>query len=366
MRIKFFHENDKAQKIKKKFFLAIESLLKSGKYTNAFLVKQFENKFRSFVGTKYCIAVNSGTSALHLSLIALGIKKGDEVIVPSITFIASAAAIIYVGAKPVFADVNDKDGLINVEIIEKLITPKTKAIMAVHLHGLMCDMLEIKKIAKKFNLKIIEDSSQAHGSEYLGTKPGFFGNIATFSFYPTKNLGAVGEGGAILTNNFKVYKKVNALRAWAANKKSFSDLGYNYRMSEIIAASLLTKIEYLKTDINKRIKIANYYKKNLKIKSYSEFDNLKKIHSYHIFAIRVKNRKKFMINLKKRKIDTASHYNYCLPKLKTFKNFTEKKSKFNISSKISKETVSLPIYPELKKKELNYIISKINKIFLKL
>jgi len=365
MRIKFFHENDKAQKIKKKLFLAMKFLLKSGKYTNSHFVKKFENKFQRFVETKYCVAVNSGTSALHLSLIALGIKEGDEVIVPSISFVASAAAIVYVGAKPVFVDVNDKDSLINVKSIEKFITAKTKAIMVVHLHGLMCDMLEIKKIAKKFKLKIIEDSSQAHGSEYRATKPGFYSNVATFSFYPTKNLGAIGEGGAILTNNFDIYKKSVALRAWASNKKSFSDLGYNYRMPEFIAASLLTKIKYLKNDINKRIKIANYYKKYLKIKSYSEFDNSEKIHSYHIFAIRVKNRKKFMENLKQKKIDTASHYNYCLPELKIFKNYKNKNSKFNFSSKISKETVSLPIYPELERKQQKYIISKVNEILLK-
>lgn len=363
MRVKFFHENHKAKKIKKKLFLGIASLLKSGNYTNGYFVKKFENKFKNFVETKYCVAVNSGTSALHLSLIALGIKEGDEVIVPSITFVASAAAIVYVGAKPVFVDVNDKDSLINVKNIEKSITFKTKAIMVVHLHGLMCDMLEIKKIAKKFNLKIIEDASQAHGSQYRAKKPGFFSDVATFSFYPTKNLGAIGEGGAILTNNFRIYKKVFELRAWAPSKKFFSDIGYNYRMPEFIAASLLVKIKYLKGDINKRIKIANYYKKNLKIKSYSEFNNLNKIHSYHIFAIRVKNRKKFIIKLKKKKIDISSHYNYCLPELKIFKSFINKKNKFKFSSKISKETVSLPIYPELTIKQQKYVISKVNEMF---
>jgi len=362
MKVKFFHENGKAQKIKKKLILALESLLKSGKYTNGHFVKKFENKFQRFVETKYCAAVNSGTSALHLSLIALGIKEGDEVIVPSITFVASAAAITYIGAKPIFVDVNDNDWLINTKKIEKVITKKTKAIMPVHLHGLMCDMKEINIIAKKFKIKIIEDASQAHGSEYYNSKPGFYSDVATFSFYPTKNLGALGEGGAILTNNVNIYKKVVSLRAWAVNKKNFFDIGYNYRMPEIIAASLEKKIKYLKSDIKKRIQISNFYKKTLITNTFAKFSEYKK-HSYHIFALRLKNRDRFINELKNFNIETAIHYSYCLPKLKIFFKYKKKNNFFKISSRISKELISLPIYPELKKKEQEYIVSKVNKIF---
>ena len=364
MKVKFFHEKKKGQKIKKNMLLATNSLLKSGQYTNGVFVKKFEDNFKKFVGTKYCVAVNSGTSALHLSLIALGIKKDDEVIVPAITFVASAAAITYVGAKPVFVDINDNDWLINSKKIEKVITRKTKAIMPVHLHGLMCDMKAIKKIAKRFNLKIIEDASQAHGSKYNGYNPGFNSDVATYSFYPTKNLGALGEGGAITTNNRKIFNEVSGLRAWAPNKKNFFAIGYNYRMPEIIGASLNEKIKFLKNDIKERIKIANFYKKKLITKEFSDFDLKLKKHSYHLFAIRVQQRDKFRKELKINNIDSAVHYSYVLPKLNIFSKYKKKIDSYKVAQEVSKELVSLPIYPELTKNEQLYVIKIVNKILL--
>ena len=362
MRVKFFQEDKKAKKIKKNLLSSFNSILKTGQYTNGTYVEKFEKKFCQFIGTKNCIAVNSGTSALHLSLIAMGIKENDEVILPAITFVASAAAITYVGAKPVFVDINEYDWLIDTYKIEKAITKKTKAIMPVHLHGLMCDMKKIKSLANKYNLKIIEDASQAHGSEYNKFKPGYYSDVATFSFYPTKNLGAVGEGGAILTNNKKISNQVYALRAWAPAKKNFFAVGFNYRMPEIIGASLLEKIKFLKEDINKRIKISSIYKKNLLSKNYSNFNQNLKRHSYHIFAIRVKNRKKFMKELKKYNIDSTIHYSYVLPKLKIFSNFKQNIKIFSNALKLSKELVSLPIYPELTLKKQLYVIRNVNKL----
>ena len=193
MKIDFFHERLKAKKIERNLLLHTKSILRSGQYTNGKYVKQFEDKFRKLNKAKYCVSVNTGTSALHLGLLSLGIKPGDEVILPSISFIASAAAIKYVGAEPVFVDVSNEDWLIDINKIQEKITKRTKAIMPVHLHGLMCDMKSISKIAKKNNLFIIEDASQAHGSLYLNTNPGYYSDIATFSFYPAKNLGAIGE-----------------------------------------------------------------------------------------------------------------------------------------------------------------------------
>lgn len=362
MKIKFFCEKKKGLKIKKNLFLATSNLLDTGQYTNGTYVSRFEEKFKKFMSSKYCIAVNSGTSALHLSLIALGIKEGDEVLLPSISFVASAAAITYVGAKPVFVDINNDDWLIDVNKIEKQITKKTKAIMPVHLHGLICDMQKIKKIANKYNLKIIEDASQAHGSEYYGKKPGYYGDIATFSFYPTKNLGAFGEGGAIVTKNKNVKDIVSKLRAWAPNKKNFFAIGYNYRMPEIIGASLLEKIKYLKQDIKLRIKISKFYKKELNIKEFSKFDQKIKKHSYHLFAIRVKKRDLFMKYLNQQNIQSAIHYNYVLPKLEIFKKYSKKIKNFKVAEKVSKELVSIPIYPELSKKEQIYVVKSINKI----
>ena len=361
MKIKFFCEKKKGLKIKKNLFLATSNLLDTGQYTNGTYVSKFEEKFKIFMSSKYCIAVNSGTSALHLSLIALGIKEGDEVLLPSISFVASAAAITYVGAKPVFVDINYDDWLIDVNKIEKQITKKTKAIMPVHLHGLICDMKKIKKIANKYNLKIIEDASQAHGSEYYGKKPGYYGDVATFSFYPTKNLGAFGEGGAIVTKNKNVKDIVSKLRAWAPNKKNFFAIGYNYRMPEIIGASLLEKIKYLKQDIRLRIKISKFYKKKFNIKKFSKFDEKIKKHSYHLFAIRVKKRDLFMKYLNQQNIQSAIHYSYVLPKLEIFKKYSKKIENFKVAEKLSKELVSIPIYPELSKKEQIYVVKSINK-----
>jgi dTDP-4-amino-4,6-dideoxygalactose transaminase len=364
MKIKFFNQQDKGKKISSSLKVLLSKILKSGNYTNSYYVKRFEDKFKKFVNAKFCIAVNTGTSALHISLITLGIKKGDEVIVPSISFLATAAAVTYVGAKPIFVDIGENDWLINSKKIEEKITTKTKAIIPVHLHGLMCDMDLIKKIAKKNKLFIIEDASQAHGSEFLKKSPGYFGDVATFSFYPTKNLGAVGEGGAIITNNKKIYNRLKDLRNWSPGKDHFSEIGYNYRMPEIIAASLLIKLNYLKKDCQKRIEIANFYKKNLISKNYSTFDNKKFKHTYHIFAVTVSKKKRdfFMKVLKKKGIETAVHYKYSLPNLKIFSYLNKKKDIFPVSTNISNTMISLPIYPELKKRELKYIVKSFNSL----
>ena len=331
MKVNFFSEKLKAKKISTEIHKKLNNILKSGQYTNGKYVRQFEEIFKKKFNAKYCIAVNNGTSALHLSLIALGLKKNDEILVPSMTFIASAAAINYIDAKPVFIDVSEDDWLINSEIIEKKINKKTKAILVVHLHGLMCEMDKIYKIAKKYNLKIIEDAAQAHGSTYKNKLPGFYSDAATFSFYPTKNLGAVGEGGAIITNNKKVYEKTKRMRAWSHKKHDFYEVSFNYRMTEFSAISLLSKIKFLNSDVKKRIIIANKYKKLLKIKSYTNYDSEKKKHSFHVFAIRVNQKKRDNIvkKLKQSGIDTNIHYPYSLSQLKVFNKKTKNEKNSN-------------------------------------
>ena len=366
MRVKFFSEKIKAKKITKEIQKKVKNILHSGQYTNSKYVFKFEEIFKKFFQTKYCVAVNNGTSALHLSLLALNIKENDEVIVPAITFIASAAAITYVGAKPIFIDVNENDWLINPSLIEKFITKKTKAIMVVHLHGLMCDMKKIRNIAKKYKIKIIEDAAQAHGSTYMNRSPGFYSDVATFSFYPTKNLGAVGEGGAIITNNKDIYEKTKRMRAWSHNKYDFFEISFNYRMAEFSAIYLISKIRFLKGDIKKRIDIVKKYKKYLTTKTYSNFDKKTKKHSFHIFAIRVKqNMRDIIINkLKLKGIDTNIHYPYSLSQLKVFK-LNKRKINSPVADRISNELLSLPIYPELKDKQIIYTAKTINEILKK-
>ena len=253
MKVKFFSESKKAQKLSFEIKKKVGNILKTGKYTNSDYVKKFEDKFRKYFKTKYCVAVNNGTSALHLALLALSIKKGDEVIVPSLTFIASVAAVNYVGAKPVFADINKDDWLINTKIIEKLITKKTKAIIVVHLHGLMCDMDKIKKIAKKYNLKIIEDAAQSICSSYKGKKSGYYSDACAFSFNPMKVLNSYGEAGIVTTNSKKIYNKLICLRhaGTIRYKNSFNinnsnDISLNHKIDTIHASILIEKLKYLK------------------------------------------------------------------------------------------------------------------------
>ena len=243
---------------------AVQRVLNSGNLAQGPVVAAFEKNFSRFVSDRDCVAVNSGTSGLVTAVMSLGIGQGDEVIVPSFTFAASANSIALSGAKPVFIDIDPDYYSLSEQLLEAAINSKTKAIMPVHLHGLMCDMRQIKKISKKFNLKIIEDASQAHGSKYYKTSPGFYSDIATFSFYPTKNLGAIGEGGAVITNKKSIFRKIAALRTWAENKNSFFDIGYNYRMTDIQGAIGVVQLAKLDKFIDERDQWAQYYKEQLK------------------------------------------------------------------------------------------------------
>ena len=339
----------------------IDKIIKSDIYTNGKYVQKFEERFAEYNQKKYCVAVNSGTSALHLALLSCGVKKGDEVITTSLSFVASPFSISYTGAKPIFVDIDSKSWNINVKKIEEKITKKTKAIMPVHLHGLMCDMKEIHKLAKKYNLIVIEDASQAFGSLYNNTKAGNKSDVSTYSFFPTKNLGAYGEGGAILTNNLNIYKKCLELRNWGINFK-FNQVSFNYRMVEISAAILIRKLRWINEGIEERINIADYYKKNLNLSEDSITRYEKKFsHSYHIFGILVKNRDKYLKNSKKYGIEFRSHYPYYLPNIKVYKKNNNIKYFLN-SNRVSKKVLSLPIYPGLTKQEMKFVVNKLNQL----
>lgn len=208
----------------------------------------FEKEFAKYVGTKYCVGVASGTDALHLSLHALGITKGDEVILPVNTFVATVYAILYVGAKPVFVDIDERTYNIDVNLIEKAITKKTKAIIPVHLYGNPAEMSEINKLAQKHKLFVIEDAAQAHGATYHKKQIGSLGDIAAFSFYPSKNLGAYGDGGAITTNSKRLAAKLKKIREYGSSKKYiFDEIGFNSRLDGLQAAILSIKLKYLDT-----------------------------------------------------------------------------------------------------------------------
>ena len=337
--------------------------LRSTQYSLGPEVIKFEKKYASFVNTNYCTGVNTGTSALHLALLACGIGVGDEVITVSMTFVASVMSISYTGAKPVFVDVFNDTQLLNFEKIEKKITSRTKAIVVVHLYGQCAEMYEIIKIARKYNLRVIEDSSQAHGASYKKIKAGSIGDIGTFSFYPGKNLGSCGEGGAITTNNKKFDKKVKELRNWSQPKRYVhNDISFNYRMDSLQASALNIKLKYIKKWTAQRRKIANQYMRNIKNEKFTFTTAMShNIHVYHIFSIFSKNPLKLKNYLNKNGVGTGFHYPVPVHLQKPYYYLGYKKGSLPVTEKISKNQLSIPIFPEMKKEEVNYVIDLLNK-----
>ena len=336
---------------------AIKRVLESGWYILGEEVKKFEKEFADFIGTKYSIGVASGTDALFLALKALDIGKGDEVITVSHTAIATVSAIEECGAKPVLADIEEDYFTIDTEQIEKLITSKTKAIIPVHIYGQPCDMDKILEIAKKYNLFVIEDCAQAHGAKYKNKTVGSIGDIGCFSFFPTKNLGSIGDGGAITTNDERLANKIAMLRLYGWDKDRNTQFsGYNSRLDEIQAAVLRVKLKYLTRDIKRRNNVAKFYEKYL-----SDLDLiLPKVrkecyHAYHLFVIKTDDREKLLQYLKEHQIMPMIHYPRAVHMQKYYKN----KINLPVTEKIVESILSLPMYPELKEEEIQYITVKL-------
>ena len=349
--------------LKKNIDSKIKEVLKSNNYILGPQVEKFENNFAKINNSKYCVGVSSGTDALIIALQSLNIGMGDYVLVPSHTAMATVSAIVEVGAKPVFIDINDEFNLDENKIPKKL-NKKVKAIIAVHLYGNPCNMDSILKLCKKNKLKIIEDCSQAHLAEFNMKKVGNFGDIACFSFYPTKNLSAIGDAGAIITNSEKYYKNCKLIREYGWKRKNYSIRdGSNKRLDEMQAAILNIKIKKLNLFTKKRIKIAHFYSKQIKN------DNIilpklnsKKKHVFHLFVIKIKNnlRNKFIEKLKKNNINPGIHY--LLPNHKQIPYKKYENASLNVTNMISPQILSIPIYPLLKKNVQKKIVNILNSI----
>lgn len=330
----------------------------SGKY-----VSEFEKEFAKFVGAKHCIAVDNGTSALYLTLLAHGVGKGDEVIIPVNTFIATAEAISLVGATPVFVDNEEGTYNINVSKIENCITPLTKAIIPVHLYGTCASMDEVVSCAKKHGLLVIEDACQAHGASYNGTKAGSIGDSAVFSFYPGKNLGAWGEGGAITTSDDAVAQKLRSLRNHGSKiKYQHEIIGGNFRMSEFQGAVLSTKLPYLESWNEQRRKNAALYTQFLggNKKIILPLIPINSVPVWHLFVIRVSDREALAAHLQEKGIGTGIHYPVPLHLTPAYSYMGHTKGEFPFSEKFCDEIISLPMYPELSEKEIRYVADTIN------
>lgn len=337
------------------------NILKKGQYIGGDEINEFEKKICKICGTKYAVALNSGTDALTLGLYLLGVKRGDEVITPPNSFISSTSSIVHIGAKPVFVDVL-KDQNINPELIERAITKKTKAIMPVHLTGRIAEMNSIIKISKKYKIPIIEDAAQSIGSKYHGKKSGSFGSIGCFSAHPLKNLNGIGDGGFLTTNNFSFYKKAIMLRNHGQSERNIvKHFGYLSRMDTLQAAVLNFRIKKLNKIIVARRENADYYFKNIDENKYLLPREKKfQFNSYHTFVIQTKKRDKIIKYLKKNGIQTAIHYPVPIHLQPASKFLGYEKGSFPETEKQSREILTLPIHQNLTKKELSKIVKTLN------
>jgi len=344
--------------IKKEIDGAIKKVLDNTQFILGENVQKFEKEFSKFCNVKHAIGVGDGTDALYLAVRALGISEGDEVIIPVNTYIATAEAVTLNGAKPIFVDIDLDTFNIDVENIEKAITKKTKAIIPVHLFGQPADMAPILKIAKKHRLYVIEDCAQAHGAEYKGRRAGSMGDIACFSFFPAKNLGAYGDGGMVITNNSKLAGKLRMLRNHGRKEKYLHKIeGINSRLDEIQAAILRVKLKHLDKWNKARQKNAKIYDKLFKDCEDISVQKVIKdvVPVYYFYAVRVKNRKKIQGKLKKEGVSTGVHYPIPLHLQPAYKHFGYKKGDFPKAEKEAVEVLSLPIYPELMERQIKFI-----------
>ena len=367
MKIPYINLKKQFSEERKELLKIIDSALSKGAHvTNNDQVKLFEKKISKICGTRYCVALNSGTDALTLGLHCLGIKKGDEVITTSNSFIASTAVIVHLGAIPVFVDVK-KDQNINENLIEKKITKKTKAIMTVHLTGRMCNMKKIKQISDKYNIPIIEDAAQAIFSSYRNKKSGSYGKIGCFSAHPLKNLNAAGDGGYLVTNNKKIYERIYSLKNHGMNNRNIiKNFGYVSRMDNLQAAILNYRIKNLKKIISMRRANFEIYKKNLNV-NFVFFPSEKKeeFNTYHTFVIQVDHRDKLKLFLKKNNIETAIHYPIPIHLQPAYQKINRKVQSLPITEYQSNRILTLPINQFLSKKNIKYICSKINSFYEK-
>jgi dTDP-4-amino-4,6-dideoxygalactose transaminase len=361
MKVPFLDLKRQYSAIKKELDEAVFSVLSNTQFILGPEVKSLEEKIAAYCGTKFAIGVASGTDALLLSLRACEVKPGDEVLTTSFSFFASAGVISRLGANPVFVDIDPETYNINPAQIEKKVTPKTKAIMPVHLFGQCADMDPITDIAKKHNLKVVEDAAQAIGAEYKGRKAGAIGDLGCFSFFPSKNLGGAGDGGMVTTDNPEIAEMVRILRVHGSKPKYYhSTIGYNSRLDTLQAAILSVKLKYLDDWTKKRREHAEVYNSAFKdldmITPKAESFNY---HIYNQYTIAVKNRDELKNYLKEKQIGHDTYYPVPLHLQECYKFLGYKKGDLSVSEKKAEEVVSIPIYPELTEEEQDYVISTI-------
>lgn len=362
MKIKFNDLERIHNLVSKKIQKDISKIVKNSSFILGDKVEEFENKFSEFTGSKYTVSCANGTDAIELVLRSFGINFGDEVLVPANTFIATALAVSRVGAQPIFYDC-DKYYLSDVLDLENKITKKTKAIIAVNLYGQMVNVEKISKIAKKNKLFFIEDSAQAHGSKRNQNSPGIISDAATYSFYPGKNLGAWGDGGAVTTNSYKLKKDLVLLRNWGSKKKYIHEkVGFNSRLDPIQAVVLIEKLKFLEEWNAMRSEIAQLYFDRLWQNENIELPLVEKVntHSWHLFVIKVINRNNFSKYLIQKNIETVIHYPKIVPLQNAYLSNNLQNYDHTNSYKNQSKIISIPLFPLMTIKEVDYVAKIIN------
>ena len=350
--------------IKEEMDAAVLGVLESGQFILGPNVKALEQEMATYLGVKHAIGVASGTDALLIALRAAGVEPGDEVIVPAFSFFATAGTVMTIGARPVFVDINPDTYLIDVSAIEAVITPNTKAIIPVHLYGQPADMDEIMSIAQKHGLKVIEDNAQAIGAVYKRKKTAAIGDIGCLSFFPSKNLGAYGDGGMVTTNDDGVAEKVRMLRVHGWKKKYFPEmLGYNSRLDEMQAAVLRVKLKYLDTWNARRIEIAHTYSQTLSnfgLKVPAEAPD--RTHIYHLYIVPFENRDEVQQRLKEAGIASAVYYPQPLHLAEPSREFGRGEGQCPVSEECSKTLLALPVYPDMTATQIEEVLAAVENI----
>ena len=366
MKIPFLNFSATHIPMKMEMMNAFEKVYDSNWFVLGEQVKTFETSYAAFNQVHHCVAVSNGLDALHIALKTLNIGSGDEVIVPSNTFIATVLAVSYVGATPIFVEPNRQSYNIDPSKIEAAITNKTKAIMPVHLYGQACEMTDIMRIAEKYSLKVIEDNAQAQGATYQNKITGSFGHINGTSFYPGKNLGALGDAGGITTNDSVLNEKAKVLSNYGTRVKYVNDeIGFNMRMDECQAAFLNVKLNYLSTWIKQRQEIADWY--NIHLSNISglilHYVAPNATHTYHLYVVRTEKRDALMNYLSEHEVGTLIHYPIPPHLQKAYSNLEFSKGDFPIAEEIADTCLSLPIWPGMSEDEVIYIAKIIKQFF---
>lgn len=361
MKVDFLNLNKVNNRFSSDIMSEINDVVSSGWYIKGKKVELFEHEFSNYCGTKYALGVANGLDALRIILMALDLRNGDEVIVPANTFIATVLAISAVGCVPVFVEPNQKTMLIDDAKIEEKISSKTRAIITVHLYGTVAFSEKLQKLCEKYNLFLIEDSAQAHGAELSNIKTGNFGIAAGFSFYPGKNLGAIGDGGAITTNNKQLYDKAKAIANYGSDYKYHHIYkGLNSRLDELQAAVLRVKLKHLDEDNSKRREIAEFYSKNIDnpLIQLPLVPSEKLSSVWHLYVIRAANRDKLQNYLTEKGIGTVIHYPTPIHKQLAYEEYS--KLSLPITESLCNQVLSIPMSPVLQKNEIDYVVECLN------